>query len=143
MYLLDTNVLSELMRLKPNPRVEARVENEPEDLFTSAITIEEIRYGAKIGPPGNKLWERAVADVFPYVTVLPIDKEVAVPAGDLRAEWKTRGTPVGYGDGWIAATAKHHGLILVTRNVRHFDHVAGLRVENWFEAPQNAADLPV
>jgi predicted nucleic acid-binding protein len=53
MYLLDTNVLSELMRLNPNTHVEARFELEQADLFTSAICIEEIRYGAKIGPPGN------------------------------------------------------------------------------------------
>lgn len=135
MYLLDTNVLSELMRVRPNPHVEARFESEPEDLFTSAICIEEIRFGAQIGPPGNKLWERAESDVPPYVTVLALDQALAILAGDLRAEWKARGTPVGYADGLIAATATAQGLTLVTRNVRHFDHVEGLNLANWFEAP--------
>ena len=46
MYLLDTNVLSELMRLQPNPRVEARFESESDPLFTSAVCVEEIRYGS-------------------------------------------------------------------------------------------------
>jgi tRNA(fMet)-specific endonuclease VapC len=133
MYLVDTNVLSELMRLKPNPNLEARFGSEKADIFTSAICIEEIRYGAKIGPPGNKLWERFSTDVLPRVTVLAFDEPLAIKAGDLRAEWKQQGTPAGYGDGLIASTAKAKNLILVTRNVRHFDHVSGLKVENWFE----------
>ena len=67
------------------------------------------------------------------VTVLAFDEPLAIKAGDLRAEWKQQGTPAGYGDGLIASTAKAKNLILVTRNVRHFDHVSGLKVENWFE----------
>jgi len=133
MYLLDTNILSELVRRLPDPRVEARFESEPERLFTSVICLEEIRFGTRIGPPGNKLWERMEADVLPHLSVLALDAAAAILAGDLRAEWKTLGTPAGYRDGLIAATAKAHRLVLVTRNVRHFDHVSGLTVENWFE----------
>lgn len=136
MYLLDTNVLSELMRQNPNPNVAARFESvSVEDLFTSVICIEEIRFGARIGPPGNQLWERAESQVLPFVTVLIFDEALARLAGDLRGEWKVQGTPAGYGDGLIAATATAHGLALATRNVKHFDHVAGLTVENWFEPP--------
>ena len=135
MYLLDTNVLSELMRLKPNAQVEGRFESEQANLFTSAICVEEIRYGAMIGPIGNKLWERAESDVLPYVIVLAFDESLAIEAGDLRAECKKQGKLNGYGDGLIAATAKSMNLTLVTRNVRHFEHVVGLRVENWFEPP--------
>ena len=133
MYLLDTNILSELVRRLPDPRVESRFESEPESLFTSVICLEEIRFGTRIGPPGNKLWERMEADVLPHLSVLALGPSAAILAGDLRAEWKTLGTPVGYRDGLIAATAKAHNLILATRNVRHFDHVSGLTVENWFE----------
>jgi tRNA(fMet)-specific endonuclease VapC len=139
MYLLDTNVLSELMRLRPDPRVEARFESEPELLLTSVICLEEIRYGAKIAPPGNKLWERFAADLRPHLTILPLDESPASLAGDMRAEWKTRGTPIGYRDGLIAATAQANSLVLVTRNVRHFDHVTGLKIENWFESPLGTA----
>jgi tRNA(fMet)-specific endonuclease VapC len=141
MYLLDTNVLSELMRVKPNAQVEARFESEREGLFTSAICVEEIRYGAMIAPPGNRLWERAEANVLPYLTVLPLDEALALAAADLRAEWKRQGTPVAYGDGLIAATAKGKNLILVTRNARHFSHVAGIKIENWFELAPPPAPL--
>lgn len=133
MYLLDTNILSELIRRHPDPQVEARFETEPAALLTSVICLEEIRFGARSGPPGNQLWERMEAEVLTHLVVLSFDVPAAIQAGDLRAEWKALGTPVGYRDGLIAATARLHGLILVTRNVRHFDHVVGLAVENWFE----------
>jgi predicted nucleic acid-binding protein len=135
MFLLDPNVLSELMRASPDPRVETRFESEPAPLFTSVICFEEIRFGAQIGPPGNRLWERFTTKIRPHLSVLPLDEAAVILAADLRAEWKARGTPVGYRDGLIAATARAHGLVLVTRNVRHFDHVAGLNIDNWFEPP--------
>ena len=121
------------MRLNPNAQVEARFELKQAELFTSAICIEEIRYGARIGPPGHKLWERAHADVLPHLKVLALDEFIAIAAGDLRAEWKRQGKLAGDGDGLVAATANAKNLILVTRNVRHFDHVVGLTIENWFE----------
>src|SRR6266581_2374970 len=93
MYLLDTNVLSELMRRQPNPKVEARFESEPAPLFTSSICVEEIRYGAGIAPPGNLFWERFERDVLPHISVLGFDLALAQIAGDLRAHCKINGTP--------------------------------------------------
>jgi predicted nucleic acid-binding protein len=136
MYLLDTNILSEVIRARPAPTVANRFEAAPpEQLFTSVICLEEIRFGTLIGPPGNRLWERTEAKVLTRVALLPVDQAVALLAASLRAEWKMQGTPVGYRDGLIAGTAKAHGLVLVSRNVQHFDHVAGLKIENWFEPP--------
>lgn len=132
MYLLDTNVLSELVRRLPDPTVEARFDLEAGLLLTSVICVEEIRFGAMIAPPGNRLWERFSIEVRPFIRIQSLDEGIVVLAGDLRAEWKRNGTPVGYRDGLIAATAKALDLTLVTRNVRHFDHVPGLKVENWF-----------
>ncbi len=133
MYLLDTNILSELVRRQPHGSVENRFSNETDELFTSVICIEEIRFGARAAPSGNRLWERFEIEIHPHISVLDIDETTAVIAGDMRAEWKRLGSPVGYRDGWIAATARRHDLIVVTRNVRHLAHIAGLRVENWFE----------
>ena len=76
-------------------------------------------------------------------TVMDFDHATAVRAGELRAEWKQNGTPVGFSDGFIAATALVADFILVTRNTRHFDHVHGLTVENWFESPPGMVELPI
>jgi tRNA(fMet)-specific endonuclease VapC len=139
MYLLDTNILSEVIRTRPTPSVANRFETAVSaELFTSVICLEEIRFGTLIGPPGNRLWERTEAKVLNRLALLPIDRRVALLAASLRAEWKTHGTPVGYRDGLIAATAQAHGLVLVTRNTRHFDHMTGLKLENWFDQQADA-----
>jgi len=139
-YLLDTNILSEIVKRHPNANVVRRfdVANDG-DLFTSAICLEEIHFGIKASPDGEAVRQRMENRVLHRMAVVALDEEIAQVAGALRGEWKLRGTPVGYRDGLIAATAKADDLILVTRNVRHFDHVAGLQVENWFEKP-GAAD---
>ena len=134
MYLLDTNILSEIMRREPDRRVLARLEAIPDDqLFTSTICIEEISYGAAIAPVGNRIWERFEKEVLQWITVLDFDLNSALNGGPMRGTWKQRGTPVGYADCLLAATAAACGLILVTRNVRHFAHESTLKVENWFE----------
>ena len=139
MYLLDTNILSEVIRTRPTPSVANRFETAVSaELFTSVICLEEIRFVTLIGPPGNRLWERTEAKVLNRLALLPIDRRVALLAASLRAEWKTHGTPVGYRDGLIAATAQAHGLVLVTRNTRHFDHMTGLKLENWFDQQADA-----
>ena len=134
MYLLDTNIVSELARVHPQPEVVLRFQATPEPhLFTSSICIEEIRFGCASTPNSAERWQRIWNLALCRLTVLGFDESTAIIAGDLRAEWKRRGTTVGYKDGLIAAAAKDRELILVTRNVRHFDHVSGLIVQNWFE----------
>ena len=134
MHLLDTNILSELMKRQPSPKVAARFEAVPDDeLFTSAICVEEIAFGARIAPPGNRIWDRFDGEVLRWLTVLDFDLNAALTGGALRGDWHRQGTPVGYADSLIAANARAYGLVLVTRNTRHFDHVTGLTVENWFE----------
>jgi tRNA(fMet)-specific endonuclease VapC len=123
-----------LVRRQPHAGVRARFEAAPSpELFTSAVCVEEIRYGCRLVPHGEDTWRKLMARVLSRVTVLDFDYATAVRAGELRAGWKQAGTPVGYEDGLIAATALVANLTLVTRNTRHFDHVAGLKVENWFE----------
>jgi predicted nucleic acid-binding protein len=133
-FLLDTNILSELVRRQPHPKVRARFEAAPNhNLFTSAICVEEIRFGCRLVPHGEAKWRAMLAKVLSRVTVLDFTYAAAIRAGELRAAWRQAGTPVGYEDGLIAAATLVAGLTLVTRNVRHFDHVSGLTVENWFE----------
>jgi len=133
-FLLDTNILSELVRRQPNDGVRRRFESAPNDkLFTSAVCIEEIRYGCRLVPNGEDKWRTVLAKVLIRLSILDFDYATAVRAGELRATWKQAGTPVGYEDGLIAAAALVAGLTVVTRNTRHFDHVTDLKLENWFE----------
>jgi toxin FitB len=73
-YLLDTNLLSELVRARPHPRVLARFEGTPdEDLFTSAVCVEEIRFGCCLVPEGEAKWRKVMAKVLTRVTVVEVD----------------------------------------------------------------------
>jgi predicted nucleic acid-binding protein len=133
-FLLDTNILSELVRRQPHAKVLEQFNATPQhELFTSVVCVEEIRFGCRLVPHGEAKWRAVLAKVLSRVTVLDFTYPAAVRAGELRAEWKQAGTPVGYDDGLIAAVTLVADLILVTRNVRHFDHVSNLKVENWFE----------
>lgn len=131
-YLLDTNIISELVRPKPAKAVLAWFENIPsEALHISVLTLGEIRKGVEQMPDGARreklrLWlEHDLADWF-ETRVLPIDIQVADRWGRLIAQM---GRPVPSIDSLLAATALHHELRLVTRNQKDFDY-PGLEVIN-------------
>jgi predicted nucleic acid-binding protein len=131
-YLLDTNVISELVRPKPAKAVLAWFENIPsEALHISVLTLGEIRKGVEQMPDGARreklrLWlEHDLAGWF-ETRVLPIDIQVADCWGRLIAQMRR---PVPSIDSLLAATALHHELRLVTRNQKDFDY-SGLEVIN-------------
>ncbi|MDQ6971614.1 MAG: type II toxin-antitoxin system VapC family toxin [Mariprofundaceae bacterium] len=122
-YLLDTNVLSELVRAKPNPAVLAWFGNVPDDsLYISVLTIGEIRKGVELLADGARreklrVWlEHDLPDWFES-RVLAVDMPVAERWGKLQAE---AGRSVPAIDSLLAATALHHELRMVTRNVQDF-----------------------
>lgn len=131
-YLLDTNVISELVRPKPAKAVLAWFDNIPsEALHISVLTLGEIRKGVEQMPDGARreklrLWlEHDLVDWF-ETRVLPVDVKVADRWGRLVAQM---GRPVPSIDSLLAATALHHELRLVTRNQKDFDY-PGLEVIN-------------
>ena len=133
-FLLDTNVLSELVRKAPAASVVRRLRDARQaELSTSAICVTELRYGAARHPAGRALWERLSREVLSLVTVLPVSTPVAIRAGDLLADLERRGAGIGVEDVLIAATALTHGLTVVTRNIRHLACVRGLAVQSWWE----------
>ena len=133
--LLDTNVLSEAVRKRPVLAVmKALRALRPEERFASEITRYELRVGAARLDDGGRLWQRIQQDVLPLVRWLPFDEPAALAAADIGAALKRRGEMVEATHLFIAATALVHGLIVSTRNVRHFERVPGLVVENWFPA---------
>ncbi len=133
MFLLDTNILSERIRAKPNlPVVRKLLSYEPALLFASEMTRFELRHGAVKHANFEALWSRIAGEVLPLARWLSIDSQITMAAADLSAHLERKGQPIESADIFIAATALTHNLILVTRNQRHFERVPGLIVENWF-----------
>ena len=132
MYLLDTNVLSEVLRKRPDAGLLARLGAVPaEALFTSCISVMELRHGAARRPDRGALWRRIERDVLPRVQVLGLDVEEALVAGEVQAQLWATGCPIDVEDVLIGATALVRRLAVVTNNVAHFARIPNLRVVNW------------
>ena len=136
MYLLDTDILSNLMRRSPSSALVARVARVPsEEQFTSSITLGELVYGAhRLRERTAILMEKIEDALLPNLPVLAFDTAAARRYGEIRAELERLGTPIGDADMRIAAIAVSRGLRVVTGNERHFRRVPGLETENWLEA---------
>ena len=134
MYLFDTNVLSELTKPRTNVNVVRKLLACDRALrFASEMSRYELRYGAALRPRDTVLWPHIEREVLPRFTWLPIGAEESVLTADLCARLRTQGQSVEWADLTIAATALANDLVVVTRNVRHFERVPDLQVENWFE----------
>ncbi|PZQ50849.1 MAG: VapC toxin family PIN domain ribonuclease [Rhodovulum sulfidophilum] len=129
LYMLDTNIVSELAR-DPRGAVTRRIaEVGPEAIRVSVVTAAELRYGcAKKGSP--RLTAQIDA-ILGGIEVLPLDVPADAEYGDIRAALEAAGRPIGPNDLLIAAHARAIGAVLVTANVGEFTRVPALRVENW------------
>jgi len=131
-YLLDTDTLSNPLKKRPSSSLLRRLAEVPvAQQFTSAITIGEMVYGAHRSAKRETFLQQLYEEVLPNVRVLSFDLEAALVFGRLRAELESLGTPLDLADLRIASIAVSQGLILVTGNVRHFERVPDLTVENW------------
>ena len=125
-YLLDTNCVSELVRLKPEPSVMAWMQAAEETLFyLSVLTLGEIRKGLAGLPQGKRrthleTWLEIELGARFAGRILPIDVPVADRWGQLAATAKKEGKTLSTIDGLLAATALHHNLTVVSRNVSDF-----------------------
>jgi len=136
MYLLDTDILSNLMKRSPSTILIAKLASIPVDQqFTSSVTLGELVYGVHRLPPArtDALLEQLERTLLPNLPIIPFDVAAAYQYGEVRAQLERQETPLGEADLRIAAIALAHGFIVVTGNVRHFKRVPGLSVENWFE----------
>lgn len=133
MYLLDTDVLSNLLKRAPSTSLIAKLASvPPEQQFTSSITLGELFYGAhRLGDQSGVLLDRLENTLLPNLTVLSFDTDAARRYGEIRAELQRLGTPVGDADIKIGAIALSRSMTVVTGNVRHFERVPNLAVENW------------
>ena len=129
MFVLDTNVVSELMRLAPDPAVASWVaERATSSLFLTAVTEAELRFGLAIMPPGKRRdglatgLERMLETGF-VNRVLPFDSGAARAYAEIAAARRRRGQPIAQADCQIAAIAHARGMAVATRNIRHFEDI--------------------
>lgn len=137
MILLDTNVISELMKLTPSPSVlDWLDQQESSQLYITTITIAEISYGLNVLPQGNRrslledAFKKAMLEAFKH-RVLSFDEVAAHFYGKIMAQRKELGRPLSVPDGQIIAIARVHEAVVVTRNTRDFDD-CGLELINPF-----------
>jgi tRNA(fMet)-specific endonuclease VapC len=128
-FLLDTNIVSDLIR-NPQGRIAERIREVGEDnICTSILVAAELRYGAakKASP---KLTAR-VEVLLAVIDMLAFDAPADEIYGSIRTQLELAGTPIGGNDLIIATQAVALDLILVTDNEQEFSRVDGLRIENW------------
>ena len=129
-YLLDSDVFSHMIKgadAAINLRMQTLAKGEA---MLSVITTGEFFYGVAHAPLSALRTQRAQRFIE-FLGVLPMDEPVSAVYGQIRADLRAKGTPIGPNDLWLAAQAKAHGLVMVTRNGRAFSRVEGLTVEDW------------
>jgi tRNA(fMet)-specific endonuclease VapC len=132
-FLLDTNVLSDLLKKSPEPKVIQRLQQLTDaEVATSVVCVMELRFGAARVGNRKALWKRIKEEILSRITILPLRTSEAIRAGELLADLEKRGQIVGIEDVLIAATALSNNLTVSTRNVEHFSRIKGLRVQNWW-----------
>ena len=130
-YLLDTNILSHMIRNPSGPVFDRLNSILPATACTSIIVSAEIRFGLCKGA-SEKLKIQA-EKVLEVLDILPLERPVDQYYGKIRALLNQAGQPIGGNDLLIAAHALALNLTLVSANIREFSRVPDLRVENWLE----------
>lgn len=136
-YLLDTNVISELKRSRPDERVSAFIASKPLDrLYLSAVTFAEIRFGIELlADVGRRseltTWlDNKLRPMFAGREV-PITEDILLSWRLIIEKGRQRGYTFSHPDVLIAASAAHHGLTVVTRNVREFVEAGVAVIDPW------------
>ena len=137
MVVIDTNVVSELMRAEPSAEVLDWMDERPSrELFVTAVTEAEVRTGIALLPEGRRrrglaeACERAFGSLFAG-RVLPFDSDAARAYAEIAAVRRVLGRPVSFADGQIAAIARSRRMAVATRNVRDFQDMGIGVLDPW------------
>lgn len=132
-FLLDTNIISNLVR-DPQGRITANIARVGEEnVCTSIVVAAELRYGI-VKRQAHRL-AKDVQRVLDIIEVMPFESPADKIYGEVRSQLESTGKPVGANDMLIAAHALASGCVLVTDNEEEFSHVEKLRIENWLRKP--------
>ena len=129
-YLLDTCVISDFVKGEENTLKRIKLIS-PTEIFVSSLTVMEVKYGLAINPQRAVKIQSIIEILLSSITILPFDSKEAEQAAHIRSFLKLTGSPIGAYDLLIAATAVINNHIVVTSNVREFQRVPNLQIENW------------
>lgn len=136
-FLLDTNIVSELIKIGPDPRVIDWLDRQAEDdLLTTVVTVHEMRYGIERREPGRRRreLERDISQLFEEAfagRVLELDRSAAEASGRIQAARERSGRPISLGDCLIAGIAVARGATVVTRDVEDFAGAGVPVIDPW------------
>lgn len=130
MRVLDTNICIYIMKNRPQTLLEKFQQFEVGDLFISMVTLAELHYGALLSNNSAKALNN-LKEFIKLVPAMEMTKDAAKFYAEIRADLKTKGTPIGNNDLWIAAHCLSLDATLVSNNTKEFVRVSGLKLENW------------
>jgi len=132
-FLLDTNIVSETMRVAPNRRLLSKLSQHEGQYAVSVVTWQELVYGIERLPDGARKQglQAVLVDLRPTLPMLPLSFEAAAWLGVERARLEKKGKNTSTEDGQIAATAWASNLTVVTANKKHFSLFRGVSVVDW------------
>jgi tRNA(fMet)-specific endonuclease VapC len=128
-YLLDTNIVSEMIRHPTGAVVDKLSEVGEESVCTSVIVACELRFG--ICKSGSTRLQQKLEQVLKVLPVIPLEPPIETHYAEIRSYLERSGTPIGPNDMLISAHALQLNLTVVTANIREFSRVPNLKVENW------------
>ncbi len=129
-YMLDTNACIAIIKQRPEGITQKLIEVPIGELGISSIVLAELYYGIQLSQKREHN-EAALGSFLKYVVVLAWPQQAAREYGVIRAHLERKGTPIGANDLLIAAHALAQKAVLITDNVREFQRVPDLRIENW------------
>ena len=132
MYVFDTDTISNVLKKEPSKRLLRKLDKTPSHLqFTTSITISELYYGAYKSQHTAQLLKIFEEKVIPTLQVLDFNGKAAMIYGKIRAGLEKRGFSLSEPDLRIGAITIANEMILITGNVRHFQKIPRLKIENW------------
>jgi len=133
-YLLDTNIISEVVKKTPDTEVMNKIKQFDGMLALPSVVLHELRFGWLSMPEGKRKQGigQFIVEVVGQLPVLDYDARAARVHAEIRAEIKQKGETIPFVDGQIAAIAIVNGITLVTRNTKDFQAISGIRLDNWF-----------
>ncbi len=131
-YLLDTNICIYLIKKRSPEVLERFRQHSPQDVAISTITLFELAYGVEKSQYRQRSKDALAKFLLP-LNLINLDRSSAIEAAIIRAQLEKKGRPIGPYDLLIAGMARSQDMTLVTNNIKEFERVVSLHLENWVE----------